>query len=183
MILTVLTAIWELTVSSISFHEDVLGCARLWTSMVHYSTVSVAAFGFQCQHARCNVSVWICSDVKRLSALRTVLFHFEAVRIHERVFVLDIIFFYYNVLALFVRFSRKIILNVVLFVLSCWFCVHSFIEWMAGVCLYTIVTSQSQYIALKKENLKGFGGGGRGGGGRMYYVHHRPHQMGLLQQH
>lgn len=115
MILTVLTAIWELTVSSISFHEDVLGCARLWTSMVHYSTVSVAAFGFQCQHARCNVSVWICSDVKRLSALRTVLFHFEAVRIHERVFVLDIIFFYYNVLALFVRFSRKIILNVVLF--------------------------------------------------------------------
>ena len=55
---------------------------------------------------------------------------------------------------------------------------------MAGVCLYTIVTSQSQYIALKKENLKGFGGGGGGGGGgRMYYVHHRPHQLGLVQQH
>lgn len=149
MILIVLTAIWELTVLSMCFHEDVLGCARLWTSMVYYSTVSVAGFGFECQHARCHVSVWICSDVKRLSALCTVLFHFEAVRIYERVFVLDIIFFYYNALALLVRFSRKIILNVVLFVLSCWFWVHSFMEWMAGVCLYTIVTSQYQYLAKK----------------------------------
>ena len=32
---------------------------------------------------------------------------------------------------------------------------------MAGVCLYTIITSQSQYIALKKKKiLKDLGGGG-----------------------
>ena len=52
---------------------------------------------------------------------------------------------------------------------------------MAGVCLYTIVTSQSQYIALTKQK-KHWGGVG-GGGGHMYYVHHRPHQFGLLHQH
>ena len=55
---------------------------------------------------------------------------------------------------------------------------------MNGWCVFVHYNYKSVSVhSFKKiKNLKGFGGEG-GAGGRMYYVHHRPHQMGLLQQH
>ena len=54
---------------------------------------------------------------------------------------------------------------------------------MNGWCVFVHYSYKSVSVHSFNKTKQKKHWGGVGGGGHMYYVHHRPHQFGLLHQH